>query len=112
MNSWLRALFADRPTWMNVLMVFCGYMAFVYVPWDFFIKPVAVDEEVWFGLTFHGWVAKLLTPIHWAVYAAGAYGFRAMKAWMWPWAAIYVGQVAFGTLVPVIRFESHGLTSA
>ena len=39
MRRWLRALFAGRPTWMNALMVFCGYMAFVYVPWDFLIKP-------------------------------------------------------------------------
>jgi short-subunit dehydrogenase len=38
-------------------------------------------------------------PFHWAVYAAGAYGFRTMKSWMWPWAALYVGQVAIGMLV-------------
>jgi hypothetical protein len=99
MVNWLRSLFADRPTWMNVLMVFSGYMAFVYVPWDFFVKPVAVDEEVWFGVMFHGWAAKAAEPFHWAVYAAGAYGFRSMKSWMWPWAAVYVGQVAIGMLV-------------
>ena len=29
MKRWLRVLFAGRPTWMNVLMVFCGFMAFV-----------------------------------------------------------------------------------
>jgi short-subunit dehydrogenase len=99
MANWLRSLFAGRPAWMNVLMVFCGYMAFVYVPWDFFLKPVAVDEEVWFGVMFHGWAAKVAEPFHWAVYAAGAHGFRNMKSWMWPWAAVYVGQVAFGMLV-------------
>ncbi|MFQ5415916.1 MAG: SDR family NAD(P)-dependent oxidoreductase [Myxococcota bacterium] len=99
MNDWLRGLFADRPTWMNVLMVFCGYMAFVYLPWDLFVKPVDVDEEVWFGVLFHGWTAKLLEPFHWAVYAAGAYGFRSMRPWMWPWAAIYAGQIAIGMLV-------------
>jgi hypothetical protein len=99
MVNWLRSLFAGRPAWMNVLMVFSGYMAFVYVPWDFFLKPVAVDEEVWFGVMFHGWAAKVAEPLHWAVYAAGAYGFRNMKSWMWPWAAVYVGQVAIGMLV-------------
>jgi hypothetical protein len=99
MREWLRSLFEGRPWWMNALMVFSAYMAFVYVPWDFFVKPVAVDEEVWFGIRFHGWAAKLLEPFHWAVYAAGAYGFRRMKAWMWPWAAVYAGQVAFGMLV-------------
>jgi short-subunit dehydrogenase len=99
MREWLRTLFAGRPWWMNAVMVFSAYMAFVYLPWDLFVKPVAVDEEVWFGIRFHGWAAKFLEPFHWAVYAAGAYGFRRMKAWMWPWAAVYAGQVAFGMLV-------------
>ena len=99
MKRWLRALFEGRPTWMNALMVFCGFMAFVYVPWDFLIKPVAGDEEVWLGLRFTGWGAKLSEPFHWAIYAAGWYGFRNMKAWMWPWAAVYAGQVALGMLL-------------
>jgi len=99
MRRWLRALFAGRPTWMNALMVFCGFMAFVYVPWDFLIKPAALDEEVWFGLRLHGWAAKFTEPLHWAIYAAGWYGFRHMKAWMWPWAAVYAGQVAIGMLL-------------
>jgi short-subunit dehydrogenase len=84
---------------MNLLMVFCAYMAFVYVPWDFLLKPAAVDEEVWFGIRFHGWAAKLTEPLHWAIYAAGWYGFRHMKSWMWPWAAVYAGQVALGMLL-------------
>jgi short-subunit dehydrogenase len=99
MRRWLRALFEGRPTWMNALMVFCGFMAFVYLPWDFLIKPVAGDEEVWFGLRFTGWGAKLTEPFHWAIYAAGWYGFRNMKGWMWPWAAVYAGQVALGMLL-------------
>jgi short-subunit dehydrogenase len=99
MREWLRTVFDGRPWWMNAVMVFSAYMAFVYLPWDFFVKPVAVDEEVWFGIRFHGWAAKFLEPFHWAVYAAGAYGFRRMKAWMWPWAAVYAGQVAFSMLV-------------
>jgi hypothetical protein len=99
MRDWLRALFDGRPWWMNVLMVFCGYMAFVYVPWDFLLKPAAEDAEVWFGIRFTGFAAKLLEPPHWAVYAAGAYGFRRMRPWMWPWAAVYAAQVALGMLV-------------
>jgi short-subunit dehydrogenase len=99
MQEWLRALFAGRPWWMNALMVFSAYMAFVYLPWDVFVKPAAVDEEVWFGVRFYGGAAKFLALFHWAVYAAGAYGFRHMRAWMWPWAAVYAGQVALGMLV-------------
>jgi len=99
MRDWLRVLFEGRPWWMNALMVFCGYMAFVYVPWDFFLKPVAVDEEVWFGIRFYGAAAKVLAIPHWAIYAAGAYGFRKMRPWMWPWASVYAAQVALGMLV-------------
>ena len=99
MREWFRYILAGRPGWMNVLMVFSAYMAFVYVPWDLFIKPAALDEEVWFGVRFHGGWAKFFGVFHWLVYAAGAYGFRHMKPWMWPWAAVYVGQVAFSMLV-------------
>jgi short-subunit dehydrogenase len=109
MRGWLRALFEGRPWWMNVLMVFSGYMAFVYMPWDLLVKPVAVDEEVFFGIRFTGWAAKILEPVHWAIYAAGAYGFRRMRPWMWPWAAAYAAQVAFGMLVWPWLYVGGGL---
>src|SRR5262249_2625881 len=84
---------------INALMVFCAFMAFVYVPWDFLWKPVSRDEEVWLGIMFTGWGAKLTEPLHWAIYAAGFYGFYRMRSWMWPLAAAYVLTVAFGMLV-------------
>ncbi len=94
-----RAVLAQRPWWMNGLLCFCLYMTFVYVPWDLFVKPVAKDEEVWFGILFHGWSAKLLAIPHWLVYAAGSVGFLRRKRWMWPWAAVYAAQVAIGMIV-------------
>ncbi|MEN8185419.1 MAG: SDR family NAD(P)-dependent oxidoreductase [Myxococcota bacterium] len=105
MRDWLRERMSGRPLWMNALLVFSAYMAFVYVPWDLFVKPVLVDEEVWFGVRFHGWTAKLLTLPHWFVYAAGAYGFWRMRPWMWPWASVYTGQVAIGMLVWPIVYQ-------
>jgi hypothetical protein len=108
MASWLRSVFAGRPGWMNALMVFSAYMAIVYVPWDFFVKSVAADEEVWFGILFHGWAAKLTEPFHWLVYAAGAYGFRCMKAWMWPWASLYVWHIAIGMLIWSLLYGPDG----
>lgn len=95
----LRGLLEGRPWWMNALMLFCAYMALVYVPWDLFAKPVAEDEEVWFGIVLRGWAAKATEPLHWAIYAAGAWGFYRMRSWMWPWAAVYVAQIAIGMLV-------------
>jgi hypothetical protein len=99
----LRSLFEGRPIWINVLMVFCGYMAFIYMPWDLFVKPVAVDQEVWFGVLFTGWAAKITAIPHWVLYAAGAVGFWRMSPWMWPWAAVYSAQIAVGMLVWSLR---------
>ena len=90
----IAAEWAERSWWMNLIFLFCLYMTFVYMPFDLFLKPVADDKEVWLGFTLHGWWAKATEPLHWLIYAAGAYGFWKMKRWMWPWAAIYVGQVA------------------
>lgn len=88
-----------RPWWMNLIMLFCIYMAVIYLPFDIFWKAVAADEEVWFGVTLHGWWAKLTAPLHWLIYAGLAYGFLTMRSWMWPWAALYCAQVTIGMLL-------------
>lgn len=94
-----RSELSKRPWWMNLMFAFCLYMTFIYLPFDLFFKPVAADQEVWFGLVLHGWYAKLTEPLHWAIYGAGAYGFWRMHRWMWPWAAAYVAQVTIGMFV-------------
>ena len=99
MTSAVQEFFSGRPHFMNAIFVFCLYMTFVYMPFDLFWKPVARDVEVWFGFALHGWWAKVTEPLHWAIYAAGAYGFWKMKRWLHPWAALYVAQVAVGMLV-------------
>ncbi|MFQ5513861.1 MAG: hypothetical protein ACE5FG_05435 [Myxococcota bacterium] len=103
-----RSEWDGRPLWMNGLLLFCLYMALVYAPFDLFWKPLAEDQEVWLGFALHGWAAKLTAPLHWAIYAAGAYGFWAMRSWMWPWAGIYVVQIAVGMLVWNLR-DPRGL---
>ena len=97
--SAFRDQWALRPWWMNLLFGFCVYMTFVYMPFDMFLKPVAEDEEVWFGFTLRGWWAKATEPLHWAIYAAGAYGFWRMRPWMWPWASVYAAQVVIAMFV-------------
>jgi hypothetical protein len=99
MRDWLREVFAGRPWWMNVMMVFCAYMTFAYMPWDIFWKPVSADQEVWFGYTFTGWGAKLAAPLHWYVYAALLYGFRRMRPWLRLAATAYILQITFGMFV-------------
>jgi len=102
-RHWVRARMARRPWWMNGLMVACALLAGVIIPLDLFCTPLARDEQVWFGVMLTGWPAKLGTLAHWAVYAAGAYGFWHLRSWMWPWAAVAAAQVAFSmTLWPLL----------
>jgi len=105
MREWIQHQLGRRPWWMNLMLLFCAYMAIVYVPWDLFMKPVAVDEEVWFGIRFHGWAAKLLEIPHWAVYAAGMVGFWGMRRWMHPWAAAYAAQMTFAMVVWPLLYQ-------
>ena len=99
MRDWLQDLFRDRPVWINGLMLFSSYMAFVYMPWDIFWKPVAEDKEVWFGIMFTGGWAKLMALPHWFVYAAATHGFRRRRPWICTWGALYTAQVSLGMLI-------------
>ncbi len=99
LRSWLRDHLARRPGWMNAVMFFCIFATVIYVPWDFFLKPVADDHEAWFGVLLTGYWAKATEPLHWAIYAAGWYGFWRMRSWMWPWAAVYAAQLVIGMFV-------------
>ncbi len=99
MRDRLRVVFQDRPLWMNAVMVFSAFMAFFYVPWDLFIKPVAEDREVWFGIMFSGWAAKWAAIPHGFVYGAAVYGFLRRRPWMSLWGALYCVQVAFSMWV-------------
>jgi short-subunit dehydrogenase len=110
MRDWLRDVFRDRPIWINGLMVFSGYMAFVYLPWDIFWKPVAEDREVWFGIMFTGWWAKLMALPHWFIYAAAIHGFRRRRPWMCTWAPLYTAQISIGMLVWNIGYFGFSLT--
>ncbi len=85
-----------RPWWMNVMFAFCVYMTFIYMPFDLFIKPVAEDQEVWFGFMLTGLWAKATAPLHWLIYGALAWGFWKMRPRMHPWAMLYALQVAIG----------------
>ena len=98
-----------RPLWVNVLLAFCAFMTFVYTPWDIFWKPVAHDQEVWFGFVLHGWAAKATAPLHWLIYGAFTYGFWNMKPWMRFWGTVYVGQVAIAMVVWNLLDDRGGL---
>jgi len=102
--SWLRSRFAQRPIWMNAMMVFAAYQVFLYSPFDLLLKPLATDRDVWFGVMLTGWMAKLGGLAHLGVYAAGLHGFWRMRSWMHPWAALYLAQMAFAMFVWAVAY--------
>jgi hypothetical protein len=89
---------AARPWWITALFVFSLLGLLVAIPRDLFF-PAYRDVEVWLGFELKGWTARLTAPFHWAIYAAGAWGFLKQRPWMWPWASVYVFYVAISHLV-------------
>ena len=71
-------------------------------------QAVGEDQEVWFGVLFTGWFAKLGGLLHWLVYGAASYGYLKMKRWMHPWSVIYLLQIALGMLVWSLLDERGG----
>lgn len=99
MVSQLKHNLSLRPGWMSIVMFFCFYMTLIYLPWDIFVKPIMDDQEVWFGVLFYGWLAKLGGVLHWIVYSAFAYGLWHMMGWVRIAIVLYLWQVGFSMIV-------------
>src|SRR5512134_106359 len=87
-----------RPPWMTALAVFCAGTVLFLVPRDLFFAETR-DVEVWFGFELRGRAALLTAPLHWAIFAIGAWGFWRTRPWIVPCAAAYVFYVALSHLV-------------
>jgi hypothetical protein len=113
LKSGLKHEWQKRSWWMNVLLLFCLYMTFIYSPFDVIFKPVAADQDVWFGYMFVGWAAKVGGVAHWLVYGALAWGLWHMRPWVWPWAAVYATQVAIAMFAfTALNAEGAGLVGS
>jgi hypothetical protein len=64
---------------MTGLAVLCGAALLVIVYRDL-VVPEARDTEVWLGFEVHGPIARLTAPIHWAIFALGAWAFWTGRA--------------------------------
>lgn len=89
---------AGRPRWAVAAAAVCAATVVFLASRDLLVPHVR-DTEVWLGLELTGWPARLSAPLHWLVFAAGAWGFFAWRAWIWPWAAVYAAYVAASHLV-------------
>jgi hypothetical protein len=73
-----------RPWWMNLLLGFCVDMKFISLPFDTFIKPVAVDAEVWVGVARRGRALEIHRTAAWGDLCRGSLGILEGAFAMWP----------------------------
>lgn len=83
---------------MTALAVFCALTVAFLVPRDLFFAETR-DVEVWLGFEVRGTAALLTAPLHWAIFAAGAFGFWRARPWAAPGAALYCFYVALSHLI-------------
>jgi hypothetical protein len=83
---------------MTALAVFCAATVVFLAARDLFVPHVR-DVEVWLGFELHGAAARLTAPLHWAIFALGAWGFWRAQPWVARSAAAYVFYVALSHLV-------------
>jgi hypothetical protein len=83
---------------MTVLAVVCTAALPIHIVRDL-VLPRTRDVEVWFGFEVRGWAAILTAPLHWAVFALGAWAFWTGRRWIVPWAAGYLFYAAASHLV-------------
>ena len=108
----LKTEWSKRAWWLNLIMLFSLFMVVVYTPFDVGLKPVAEDEDVWFGYVFTGWAAKVGGLVHAVVYAALGWGLWKMRPWVWWVGSLYLTQVAIAMFLwPLFNEEGSLLTA-
>jgi hypothetical protein len=83
---------------MTAHAVFCAATV-VFLAWRDLFVPHVRDVEVWGGFELRGAAAHWTAPLHWLVFAVGAWGFWRARPWILPCAAAYVFYVALSHLV-------------
>jgi hypothetical protein len=83
---------------MTALAVFCAGTVLFLVPRDLFFAETR-DVEVWLGFEVRGAAALVTAPLHWAIFAVGAWGFWRSRPWILPGAAAYAFYVALSHLI-------------
>ena len=82
----------------SALAIFCVVSVLFLVPRDLFLPHVR-DVEVWLGFELRGGAAWLTAPLHWAIFAVGAWAAWTARPWILPAAAGYAFYVAASHLV-------------
>jgi hypothetical protein len=83
---------------MTLGAVVCMLTVVISVVRDLFF-PETRNVEVWFGFEITGPLALATAPVHWAIFAVGAWAFWTARPWVARFAAAYVFYAAFAHLV-------------
>jgi hypothetical protein len=97
----------DRPAWMTAMALFCA-LTVMFLAWRDGFVPEVGNAEVWLGFELHGAAARLSAPLHWAIFATGAWGFWRAAPWITPAAAAYASYVSVSHLVWNVTSPSGG----
>lgn len=87
-----------RPWWLTALAILCGAAFVITVARDL-LFPELRYTEVWFGFELTGIAALATAPLHWLIFAIGAWASWNRLPWAVPAAATYLFYVAFSHLV-------------
>jgi hypothetical protein len=87
-----------RPHWMTAMALFCAFTV-PFLIWRDFFDPMASTVEVWGGFELHGAAARWSAPLHWLIFAVGAWAFWTRRPWIAPAAAAYAGYVAVSHVI-------------
>jgi hypothetical protein len=87
-----------RPLWITAMAALCAFSAAFLIYRDLTIPEVR-DTEVWLGFELRGRVALLTAPLHWGIFAVGAWAYFTQQRWAALATAIYLHYVAVSHLV-------------
>ncbi len=89
---------SENAWWMKAFAGICVLTLLVSIGRDLFYAPTR-EVEVWFGLEVTGMAAYLSAPLHWTIFAVGAWGFWRHRSWALPAGAAYLYYAALCHLV-------------
>lgn len=98
---------SSRRRWEIALAVFCAGTVVFLVTRDLMLPRVQA-VEVWLGIEVHGFWARATAPLHWALFAVGAWAFARGRAWIWPASSLYAVYVGISHLIWNLQSPNGG----
>lgn len=80
------------------MVIFC-LVTIVFLVYRDLALPHVRNTEVWFGFEVRGTWAMATAPLHWGIFAAGAWLFGTGHPRAWFYSAVYAAYIAFSHLI-------------